>query len=295
MKKKCLFAFLWLVLVLTGCGSAKPVQEVQKARNLKTEDIQAQAYVEKAHSVLEEADSFAAEMEIEVSFLENGRNKTQATVMMQKEPLKMHVESVTVFSNTEQKTEMYLEETEDAVNLYTNYDGNWTEMTMTQDDAMQNLQMYHTLYNMETIFSAGRNWTIAERDTVYELNGIIPGKHLHAVEEYTGFFQMAGMSGLSEVYFQNVEDVPVVVILSQKTGEPLSYEIDLTEALETVMNNVLSELNDGEKVGFQAGVYRISSQLIQLGNMKEIELPAEAKETAVNYEKEISLLKQKKE
>lgn len=284
-----LLCLIWMLSALTGCGGGAE-KDAQK------EQEQAAAYVKKAHSILEEADSFAAEMEIEVSLLENGENTTQATVTMQKEPLEMQVESVTAFSDTEQETEMYLEEQEEAVNLYTNYNGNWTEMTMLADDAMRNLQIYNTLYNMETIFSIAQDWTITEADAVYELHGVIPGEHFHDVEEYTRFFQMAGMSGLSEVYFKNVADVPVEVTLSPKTGEPLSYEVDLTDALETVTNNVLTELNCGEEeAGITVGTYRIASTLTQLGDTEEIELPAEAKETAVNYEREISRLKQSKE
>ncbi len=289
MKKQRKLWLLCFLFALTGCGGAEVTRSVPKAQE------QAAAYIEEAHMMLEEADSFAAEMEIEISLLENGENTTQATVAMQKEPLEMQVESVTAFSDTEQETEMYLEEAEDAVNLYTNYNGSWTEMTMPADDALQNLHIYNTLYNMEAIFSIAQDWTMIEADDVYTVHGVIPGEHFHDVEEYTRFFQMAGMSGLSEVYFQNVEDVPVEVTLSQKTGEPLSYAVDLTEALETVTNNVLTELNGGEDVGITVGTYRIASKLTQLGDMEEIELPAEAKETAVNYEKEISRLKQSEE
>ena len=289
MKKQRKLWLLCFLFALTGCGGAEATRSAPKVQE------QAAAYVEKAHSILEEADSFAAEMEIEVCLLENGENTTQATVAMQKEPLEMQVESVTAFSDAEQETEMYLEEQEEAVNLYTNYNGSWTEMTMPADDALQNLQIYNTLYNMEAIFSVAQDWTMTETDEAYTVHGVIPGEHFHDVEEYTRFFQMAGMSGLSEVYFKNVQDVPVEVTLSQKTGEPLSYEVDLTEALETVTNNVLTELNGEEEAGITVETYRIASKLTQLGDTEEIELPAEAKETAVNYEKEISRLKQSEE
>lgn len=290
MKKWCLLGIFWLGLLLTGCTGAEEEQRAKQAKKVQKAE-QAAVYVEQAHELLEEADSFAAEMEIEISLLENGENTTNAAVTMRKDPLQMQVESVTAFSNMEQETMMYLEKEEEVVNFYTNYNGNWTEMTMTQEDAMRNLQIYNTLYNMETIFSVVQDWTVTQADAVYELNGVIPGEQLHAVEEYTRFFQMAGMSGLSEVYFKNVEDVPVEVTLSQRTGAPLSYAVDLTEALEMVTNNVLAELNGGEEADLEVGVYRIASQLTQLGDMEEIELPTEAKEMAVNYEKEISRLK----
>lgn len=109
------------------------------------------------------------------------------------------------------------------------------------------------------------------------------------------FFQIAGMSSLSEVYFKGTGDVPVTFVLDKKTGAPISYEIDLAQALEKVTNNVLSELSsDNESSGITVQTYRISSELTQLGNVKAGEIPDEVKSSAINYEREISMLESDK-
>lgn len=109
------------------------------------------------------------------------------------------------------------------------------------------------------------------------------------------FFQIAGMSSLSEVYFKGIGDVPVTFVLDKKTGAPISYEIDLAQALEKVTNNVLSELSsDNESSGITVQTYRISSELTQLGNVKAGEIPDEVKSSAINYEREISMLESDK-
>ena len=118
-----------------------------------------------------------------------------------------------------------------------------------------------------------------------------PSEKLYDVEAAGRFFQIAGMSSLSEVYFKGIGDVPVTFVLDKKTGAPISYEIDLAQALEKVTNNVLSELSsDNESSGITVQTYRISSELTQLGNVKAGEIPDEVKSSAINYEREISML-----
>ena len=170
-----------------------------------------------------------------------------------------------------------------------NYNGEWTEMTMEEDSALYGVQIYNALYNLETILSAAENWMVEEDGDLLKLTGVIPEEKFYDVEEYTRWFQVAGMSDLSEVYFAGVGDVPVTVVLDEKTGEPVSYSAELTKALETVTNNVLKELNGGASGGeLKVTAYQITSELTQLGGVEAEEIPAEAKSDAINYEKEYS-------
>lgn len=156
---------------------------------------------------------------------------------------------------------------------------------------MAGVKIYDTAANMETILSAAENWTIADDGDKTVLNAVIPEAKVYHVEESGRLFQLAGMSGLSEVYFSGVGDVPVEVVVDGKTGAPLSYTLDLAKALETVTNNVLTELGGGTlEAGVTVDTYSITSSLTQLGGVEAGEIPAEAKSDAINYEKEISLL-----
>ena len=280
MKKRITGGLLAVcLLALAGCGGTP------------AENIPAEEYVQKAHGVLEEADSFAATVHASVQMKGSGETVTEGTVAMVKEPLYMNVDTTLAFDNLVQKYDMYLEETEDAVNQYMSYDGEWTEMTMNEESALAGTQIYNTLYNMETIFSAGEDWTAEKEGGKIALHGVIPESKFYDVEEYTRWFQLAGMSGLSEVYYAGVGDVPVTVRVDGKTGAPLSYEVDLAKPLEIMTNNVLTELGGGKlENGVAVESYRITSELTQLGGVEAGEIPAEAKNTAINYEKEISLL-----
>ena len=275
----CMFA-------MAGCG-AESKEEI-------TADA-AQEYVQKAHAMLEEADSFAADFHAVADMGGGNETTTEGTVTFVKEPLQVQVQRNILFddgvreSRSEEKA--YLEEADDEVSYYMNYDGQWTEMTLDEESALAVTQIYNTLYNMEAVFSAAENWTAEKADGDIVLTGSIPEAKFYDVESYTRWFQLAGMSGLAEVYYAGVGDVPVTVTLDSKTGEPLSYSVDLAHALETVTNNVLKELSGGASgSGIEAEKYSITSELTQLGGVEAGEIPAEAKSSAINYEKEISML-----
>ena len=284
MKKKLTAGLLAVcMLALAGCGS--------KAENI-TADTAAE-YVQKAHQMLEEADGFTADFQAEVQMKGSGSTKTEGAVAFVKEPLFMNVDTTLTFDTLEQEYDLYLEEADGAVNQYMGYDGEWTEMTMDKESALTGTQIYNTLYNMETILTVAENWTAEEKDGCIVLTGSIPEAKFYDVEAYTRWFQLAGMSGLSEVYYAGVGDVPVTILLDAKTGEPCSYEVNLAKPLETMTNNVLKELGGGTLENpVVVEVYQIHSVLKQLGGVEAGEIPMEARNDAINYEKEYSSMDQ---
>lgn len=223
MKRLMLGTVFVGILAMAGCSAAETAETITEGS--------AEEYVQAAHKTLEQADSFTADFEVVVSMEGTGQTITNGQITMVKEPLYVKVDTKMDFDSTAQEYTVYLEENGDAVNQYMSYDGQWTEMTMDKDSALSGLQVYHTLYNMETILSAAENWTIAEGGKELKLTAVIPEAKFYDVEEYTKWFQLAGMSGLSEVYFNGVGDVPVTLTLDEKTGAPVSYQVELAKAL----------------------------------------------------------------
>lgn len=277
------------ILVMAGCGSNAAETSAAITEGSVEE------YVQAAKDALVAADSFTADFEAVVSMKDTDKTTTNGEITLVKEPLYVKVGTKMYFGSSEEAYTLYLEESGDAINQYMNYDGRWTEMTMTEENAMGSIQVYNTLNNMETILSAAENWTIDGSGDELALTAMIPEAKVYSVEESGRLFQLAGMSGLSEVYFAGVGDVPVKFVVDGKTGAPLSYEIDLAKALETVTNNVLKELGGGTlENGVAVKTYTITSQLTQLGGVTAEEIPAAAKSDAINYEKEISMLEETK-
>ena len=284
--------FIIVCLVLSGCGAG--TQEAALGS--------AEEYVQAAKTALAGQNSFTANFDATIAMNNAGRGSmtTKGTVTFVKEPLYMKVDTDMGVDNGSQRYILYLqkgeaEKNEDGVNQYMNYDGQWTEMTLQKTDAMNSVQIYNTAENMETLLAAAENCTMQENGGKAVISADIPAEKLYDVEAAGRFFQIAGMSSLSEVYFKGIGDVPVTFVLDKKTGAPISYEIDLAQALEKVTNNVLSELSsDNESSGITVQTYRISSELTQLGNVKAGEIPDEVKSSAINYEREISMLESDK-
>ena len=111
------------VFALAGCGSDGGAQNMTEGS--------AEEYVQAAHEMLEQADSFAADFKAEVQMKGSDKTVTEGTVELVKDPLYMKVDTTLDFGDLEQDYDMYLEKTEDVVNQYMGYDGEWTEMTMT--------------------------------------------------------------------------------------------------------------------------------------------------------------------
>ncbi|MGN1231024.1 MAG: outer membrane lipoprotein carrier protein LolA [Anaerotignum sp.] len=275
------------IVAMAGCGAESGAAAITEGS--------AEEYVQAAKEALTAADSFTAEFQATVSMEGTGETVTDGKITLVKEPLYVKVDTKMDFASTKESYAVYLEESGDAVNQYMNYDGQWTEMTMTEENALSGIQVYNTPENMEIILSAAENWSVSRQGDTLTLTGVIPEGKVHTVENSGRFFQLAGMSGLSEVYFSGVGDVPVQVTVDGKTGAPLSYEIDLTKALEVVTNNVLTELGGGTlEEGIAVKTHVITSTLTQLGGVTAEEIPPAAKSDAINYEKEISLLEEAK-
>ena len=288
-RKQILLGMLLIgVLALAGCGSAaEPLKEAVPEDSLAIDEV-----MWKANGALKNTDSYRAEFSAKVEMAEGEPTVTEGRISFVEEPLYMQVDSETSFGDMKQESVVYLEENGEKVDFYMSYNGQWTEMTMEKEDAVKNMQIYHTLDNMITLLTMAQDWQMEkENGNILEVSAVIPENRIYGIEAETRFFQLAGLSGLSEDYFYSMGDVPVRFTVDQKKQEMISYEIDLTKALEAVTNNVLLELNGGTMAeGMTIESYIISSQFTQLGDVEAEEIPAEAKDSAINYEEEFSLM-----
>ncbi len=278
-RKICLISLL-LTAFPVGCGAAVPKEQPPQT---------ASAYVQAARAVLAGTDSFTADFDMEFAMnhaKEDGITAT-GTVAMVQEPFYVKIDADMGFADGQYRYAFYLEKDGDAVSQYMSYDGDWTEMTLSAEDAANSVQIYNATENMELLLAAAENLSMQKEGDRVILSGDIPGEKLYEVEEAGQFFRIVGMSELAEDYFAGAEDSPVSFVLEEKTGVPVSYEIDLADALEQVASNVLQELDGAEGVTVQS--YRISATLTQLCGVSAEEIPAEVKNSAINYEKEFAL------
>lgn len=269
-----------MAFCLAGCG-ASPEEETM------VNTSSAEEYVTEAKQALTEADSYAAELRV-LSSMDGSSDSMEADIAVISEPLCMKVDIENILSGQTVRTQTYLEESgEDEVNMYMNYGGQWTEMSLTTEAALQNMQIYDAKENMLRVLEKGQDWTQTEEENErVTLTGVIPAAAVYEVVDGGSLLQFSGMSGIAENYYADVSDVPVTITLMEGTGEPVSCTLDLTSVQQKVTDNVLKELQS-ESGGIAVEEYQVTMDISQINEVEEISVPAEAS-GAINYEKEIS-------
>ncbi|MDD3395457.1 MAG: hypothetical protein PHG19_12565 [Anaerotignum sp.] len=277
----CLIA----TVIMSGC-TAKPTSSSGTA----SEQSALENYIAAAKSKLEASSSFASDFYAEVQMgEEEEKTISKAKVEMIQEPLTVGITTEDLFGQNTTSSQTYLEKTDDAINMYMAYDGQWTEMTLEEGNAMKSVGMYDAAKGMSLLLASGENWKqISEKNGIVTITGEVPAQKVYDISEAGYFLKIAGMNGVAQSYYSGVEAVPFELQLKED-GTPISFSVDFAKTLETVMNHVLQELNQDEAEPISVEKYMIKQTISKLGEVKKIEIPAEARD-AINYEKEISLI-----
>ncbi len=267
------------VICLSACGSGE--KEVEPATP------QQGVTLETTQKVLQETQNYTGHLQV-VSNLENDNTNIEANMEMNKDPLCMKIEETMTYGEQTTKNVTYLKGTESGADIYRNYGDQWTEMSFGQDAAMASVKIYNIQENMQLVLEYGTEWTEDEKSDKEEIvfHGKLSAKDAFAVVEGGRLLQLAGMSGMAEKYYANVNDIPVTFTIDSQTGRPIACTMDLANTLQVVTNNVLQELNnEGTKITVEK--YDVIMELSKWNETPTIEIPKEA-QTAINYEQEIT-------
>jgi hypothetical protein len=288
MKNRIKFAvsIILIAMVFTSGCTAKPTSNGETA----TEEGAIESYIALAKSKLEASSSFESDFYAEVQIGgESAKTVTNAKVQMIYEPLAVKIKTQDLYTQSTVDSETYLEKVDAGVNMYMSYDGEWTEMTLDEKNAMRSLGMYDAGKDMSLLLTSGENWAeTSEKSGIVTITGDIPAEKVYDISEAGSFLQLAGMNGVDQSYYSGVEAVPVEIQLKED-GTPISFTVDFTKTLETVMNHVLQALAQDDVERVSVHKYLIKQNILSLDEVKKIEIPTAAR-SAINYEKEISLL-----
>lgn len=216
------------VVCLAACGTP------ENAENTTQTGMTPAEYATAALQSLEEASSYKGAVNV-VSNMQGSNDSTEVTVSQIKEPFCMQItETLNTAGGQSYSTQRYLEAEDTNVNLFMNYNNQWTEMSLEKDAALDSVQIYDVREN----------------------------------------------------YYEGVADVPVTFVFKEDTGEAVSCHMDLGNALQTVTNNVLKELQ-ADSAGITVQEYGVTMDISDLNGVQSIEIPTEA-QGAINYEQEIT-------
>lgn len=268
------------VVCLAACGTP------ENAENTTQTGMTPAEYATAALQSLEEASSYKGAVNV-VSNMQGSNDSTEVTVSQIKEPFCMQITEVLNSGGQSYSTQRYLEAEDTNVNLFMNYNNQWTEMSLEKDAALDSVQIYDVRENMATLLQHTSGWQETARENKQvTLQGTLPAADVFAVVEGGKLLQLAGMSGIAENYYEGVADVPVTFVFKEDTGEAVSCHMDLGNVLQTVTNNVLKELQ-ADSAGITVQEYGVTMDISDLNGVQSIEIPAEA-HSAINYEQEIT-------
>lgn len=268
------------VVCLAACGTP------ENAENTTQTGMTPAEYATAALQSLEEASSYKGAVNV-VSNMQGSNDSTEVTVFQIKEPFCMQITEVLNSGGQSYSTQRYLEAEDTNVNLFMNYNSQWTEMSLEKDAALDSVQIYDVRENMATLLQHTSGWQETARENKQvTLQGTLPAADVFAVVEGGKLLQLAGMSGIAENYYEGVADVPVTFVFKEDTGEAVSCHMDLGNVLQTVTNNVLKELQ-ADSAGITVQEYGVTMDISDLNGVQSIEIPAEA-HSAINYEQEIT-------
>ena len=138
------------VVCLAACGTP------ENAENTTQTGMTPAEYATAALQSLEEASSYKGAVNV-VSDMQGSNDSTEVTVSQIKEPFCMQItETLNTAGGQSYSTQRYLEAEDTNVNLFMNYNNQWTEMSLEKDAALDSVQIYDVRENICLLYTSPR-------------------------------------------------------------------------------------------------------------------------------------------
>lgn len=251
-----------------------------------TENMTPQQMIENAALRLEDVDSYTAKVTQNVSMNSNG-NEVGASglteIIFFKEPLKVKITQAQDETTQEElKKVSYVEEKNDTVTTYMNYNNEWLKMDATKEDTKQVLQSYNPAENMLSFLKEVQNIKEDAREEVdgtkvIILSGVLPKETVPAIVEETQALQFVGMSNLKPELYEGIVELPITFQIEEATGDILGYSFDLHSILQTLTDNTMKALmGDTQTAQIEVSKCFVEVLCSDYNNAPQIEIPQEA-------------------
>lgn len=191
-------------------------------------------------------------------------------------------------ANNESQMVTYAMEEDGKITTYMDYDGQWMKQTAPAEEVKTSWRMYDTSTNIITLLNAATDVKeISRKDKTLVLEGTLPADQLWKLTEETKAFQMVGLAGLPQEYFEGVTEVQATFTVDEATGYVTGYSIEYAPVLQVVMNNVnrfLNQAADGANDnGVEVKKYLLSIECSQFNKVDKITVPQEVLDTAIDF------------
>lgn len=183
---------------LTSCAAAQPVEIAAQ------KEMTPKMYITQAVERLQETESYTGRMEV-LTKTATESYCTVAQVTQTSKPLKVRIDESYTYGDSKILTKTYMEEDEDNVNLYRQYDELWTAISLPKEEAIHNMQFFDVGGNLRILLEKGQDWKQQEHNEQQTIvSGRISAEAVYDVINQTNLLQLSGVNGISETYFSGV-------------------------------------------------------------------------------------------
>lgn len=262
-----------LMCVLTGCSTMSPQQQAEKAleaaSGIKNSDF----------SIGIEMAMSAQGQDVNTNINMNGSYFT--------DPMKTKMEmSVDMGSLGSQTINMFIAAEGDKVKVYTNNSGEWIAQEMTLDQYSSSMKQADAKANMELFLKNAKNFKATGNEEIggvktVKLEGVITGDSIEEVIKESGalsgmdsmFSSLGTDSDVAESMLKDMKDMNVTFWIDSANYYPVKYDIDMTDMIQKIMNNLIESLGTGQSIALTVSKYRMTMELSNINNATDFTLP----------------------
>ncbi len=288
-KRLSLLLFVLLILTCTACSSSG-----DDTTDVDTGDMSAEELLQASITKMENVNSLDASILMDIAMTSSGETLTAATTTETTtfaQPFKMRLEMtmdmVAAGQSSSVTSMMYMEEGEDGYLLYIGDGTEWSRQTvemeaMEQYDSINAVSLY--LESMAEMEITGTEEVNGEE--AYKIEGIIDADCINAVLTNSGALSSLGdFEGMEETFtdlYKDLGNLPITVWVSTGATYPLRYQMDMSEVLQNLMNNLRASLSaeDTElasSLNFTIETYTVDATMSNFDAAGNFEIPDEAR------------------
>lgn len=275
MKKRiiALMGVTACMLAASGCGKQNVEERVKEAMQ-KSQEIESMEYVMNMDMNMKvSADGVSMELPV----------KMKSNVSMIQKPMTGKIDmNIDMGDMGAQNMQMYIEDTDGSIKMYTQAAGQWLQQEMelgdiAQYDAAQSINLY--MENMSSFEEKGTEKVGNTEAT--RIEGVIKGESLEKVMDSTGI--MDTMTQMTQVeqdmmknMYSNMGDLKMSIWID-KDNYPVKYEMDMTEMMAKMMESIPTDELEGAAI--EVNKVLVGLEMTDFNHLDKIEIPEEARQS----------------
>ncbi|MBQ2753029.1 MAG: hypothetical protein IJF29_02800 [Firmicutes bacterium] len=263
-----------MIFSLAACGSTGTEKVKITNENVGT-------VLTDAKNRLTKLNELSAEMTVNVGLGSQGATSlgvTKATIRDMKDPVLKEIIVKTSQDGVEAEDalEVYIKEDGEKYTLYTTYEGEWYKQDIESFYVGYLFSQYYVTENAVKLLDNIENAKVeGEENGLTKVSCEVPTENVFSLVDGTGAFSYL-FESLNQAFFNITEPVKANMWLDE-TGMLVKYEIDYTNALQDVLNNIYGSYGANLSGMLEVSQYTIAVEMADFDALEGFDLPENVK------------------